>query len=215
MPKGLTLAIYIMLTYKRFNINFTFLGGDMKKILSLCLIVLLNNLSLLNAKRVGSYHDIDTVEEYNDIVKNGNPSVLYYYTSGCEACKESTPGFEELSEQLQHRCNFIKLNLDKEECKPIGNLHKIEAVPTTIVKNSQAKNITTIRGSQTKEEYKKNIKTNLAKTATDSTANINTQTQVKPQAKRQVTTRKRVIRRPRTNTNNINNTRYYQRRNSY
>lgn len=133
-----------------------------KSFLSLNLILLTGFLSL-QSKQVGSYYDIDSIEEYNKIALNHRPSVIYYYTPSCGACQSVSPAFEQASQELQHSCDFMKIDLDKDALKPIGAKHKIEAVPRTIIKDSSGKNIDTIIGSESAESYKQNIKTSLNK----------------------------------------------------
>jgi thiol-disulfide isomerase/thioredoxin len=103
------------------------------------------------------YTEIKSIEQYNGIVTNGRPSVCYCHTPYCDACKDTNKSFQEAARKHHGRANFVKVDLDKDELKPIGAKYEIKAVPTTVFRQPNGKIKESIRGSRDKKDYIKDI----------------------------------------------------------
>ncbi len=117
-------------------------------------IIALSQLSLLQAE---AYKDVKSIEEYNQIVTNGRPSIVYCYSPYCDACKTIEESFKSTAENQKNKANFIKVNLDNDALKPIGAKNEVKAVPTTLLKRSNGKTESSIRGSREQKEYDQEV----------------------------------------------------------
>ncbi len=85
----------------------------------------------------------------NEVLKAEGKVVVDFYADWCGPCKMLGPVMEKISEELEGKVKFTKINID--ENMSIAEKYEIMSIPTIIVfENGNAKN--TIIGLRSKQE---------------------------------------------------------------
>lgn len=77
------------------------------------------------------------MENFNDIIKSGQLTLVDFYATWCGPCKMMHPVLEQLKEDLGESIRIIKIDVDKNEA--ISAQYRIMSVPTFMLfKNGEA-----------------------------------------------------------------------------
>ena len=77
------------------------------------------------------------MENFNDIIKSGNLTLVDFYATWCGPCKMMHPVLEQLKDELGDSIRIIKIDVDKNEA--ISSQYRIMSVPTFMLfKNGEA-----------------------------------------------------------------------------
>ena len=68
------------------------------------------------------------MENFNDIIKSGNLTLVDFYATWCGPCKMMHPVLEQLKDELGVSIRIIKIDVDKNEA--ISSQYRIMSVPT-------------------------------------------------------------------------------------
>ena len=68
------------------------------------------------------------MENFNDIIKSGNLTLVDFYATWCGHCKMMHPVLEQLKDELGDSIRIIKIDVDKNEA--ISSQYRIMSVPT-------------------------------------------------------------------------------------
>jgi thioredoxin 1 len=68
------------------------------------------------------------MENFNDIIKSGNLTLVDFYATWCGPCKMMHPVLEQLKDELGDSIRIIKIDVDKNEA--ISSQYRIMSVPT-------------------------------------------------------------------------------------
>jgi thioredoxin 1 len=68
------------------------------------------------------------MENFNDIIKSGQLTLVDFYATWCGPCKMMHPVLEQLKEDLGDSIRIIKIDVDKNEA--ISMQYRIQSVPT-------------------------------------------------------------------------------------
>ena len=78
-----------------------------------------------------------TMENFNDIIKSGQLTLVDFYATWCGPCKMMHPILEQLKEALGDSIRIIKIDVDKNEA--VSMQYRIQSVPTFMLfKNGEA-----------------------------------------------------------------------------
>jgi thioredoxin 1 len=92
--------------------------------------------------------EIENIEEFKNIIKSPNYSVVDFYATWCGPCKSISPIYETFP-NIYRELNFYKIDVDKSS--QICDLCKISSMPTFCIFH-QGKIISKIRGDIKKLE---------------------------------------------------------------
>ena len=77
------------------------------------------------------------MENFNDIIKSGNLTLVDFYATWCGPCKMMHPVLEQLKDEFGDSIRIIKIDVDKNEA--ISAQYRIMSVPTFMLfKNGEA-----------------------------------------------------------------------------
>ena len=77
------------------------------------------------------------MENFNDIIKSNQLTLVDFYATWCGPCKMMHPVLEQLKEDLGESIRIIKIDVDKNEA--ISTQYRIMSVPTFMLfKNGEA-----------------------------------------------------------------------------
>ncbi len=77
------------------------------------------------------------MENFNDIIKSGQLTLVDFYATWCGPCKMMHPILEQLKEALGDSIRIIKIDVDKNEA--VSMQYHIQSVPTFMLfKNGEA-----------------------------------------------------------------------------
>ena len=68
------------------------------------------------------------MENFNDIIKSGNLTLVDFYATWCGPCKMMHPVLEQLKDELGDSIRIIKIDVDKNEA--ISSQYRTMSVPT-------------------------------------------------------------------------------------
>ena len=68
------------------------------------------------------------MENFNDIIKSGNLTLVDFYATWCGPCKMMHPVLEQLKDEFGDSIRIIKIDVDKNEA--ISSQYRIMSVPT-------------------------------------------------------------------------------------
>ena len=68
------------------------------------------------------------MENFNDIIKSGNLTLVDFYATWCGPCKMMHPVLEQLKDELGDSIRIIKIDVDKNEA--ISSQYRVMSVPT-------------------------------------------------------------------------------------
>ena len=68
------------------------------------------------------------MENFNDIIKSGQLTLVDFYATWCGPCKMMHPILEQLKEALGDKIRIIKIDVDKNEA--VSMQYHIQSVPT-------------------------------------------------------------------------------------
>lgn len=102
--------------------------------------------------------EINDADFEQDVIKNKNVSVVDFWAVWCGPCKMLGPVISDLSEELNGKAEFFKVNVD--ENPVISNTYKIASIPTVMIfKNGTV--VDTMIGFRPKQQVKDFIERNL------------------------------------------------------
>jgi thioredoxin 1 len=78
-------------------------------------------------------HEIETLAEFNNIIRNNRNVVVDFFADWCGPCKMIAPYFEELSNKYKN-IYFCKVNVDIDE---IASVCDVTSLPTFLFYNNQ------------------------------------------------------------------------------
>lgn len=73
-------------------------------------------------------HDIKTLAEHAQIIKNNRVVVIDYWAPWCGPCRAFTPTFEKVAEHLDGQAVFCKVNID--EATELASAQHVASIPT-------------------------------------------------------------------------------------
>ena len=68
--------------------------------------------------------------EFKEIVKEGL-TIVDFFATWCGPCKMLAPIFEEVSNEMENKAKFIKVDVD--QCGDIAGEYSIQTIPTIII----------------------------------------------------------------------------------
>lgn len=68
---------------------------------------------------------------FDETISSEQPVVVEFWAEWCMPCKMFAPVFEELSDELDGKAQFCKLNID--ESDDIAQQHDVSLIPTVII----------------------------------------------------------------------------------
>jgi len=72
-----------------------------------------------------------TDENFEKIINSAKPVLVDFYTDWCPPCKMLSPLLEELKEELAHKVDIVKMNIDE---NPVtANKFGIDRIPTVML----------------------------------------------------------------------------------
>lgn len=74
--------------------------------------------------------ELDNVS-FQNILQSETPAVVDFWASWCMPCKIFAPVLEEISDELDGKADFYKLNID--DYSEIAQQYSISSIPTVIV----------------------------------------------------------------------------------
>ena len=90
----------------------------------------------------------------NEVTQSKLPVIMDVYAPWCGPCQQMLPIFEELANEMESKCKFVKLNVD--EARDLSIQYGVTSVPTFIfIKNGEVKGRET--GHRNKEDLKEQI----------------------------------------------------------
>jgi thiol-disulfide isomerase/thioredoxin len=103
------------------------------------------------------YKEIQTMDEYNAVMRSSKPQILKFYTDSCGACKSMEPVFNNVAKKEKINADFSAVNVEKDTFKDLIDKHSLVAVPTTIFIRS-GKTVKTDKGSMTEDDLANQVK---------------------------------------------------------
>ncbi|TDL24645.1 thioredoxin domain-containing protein [Rickenella mellea] len=74
--------------------------------------------------------EINTLEEFHDLISQGKPTIVDFYATWCGPCKMIAPTFAELAEKhASHYVSFCRVDIDKGEGEDIATEIGVRGVP--------------------------------------------------------------------------------------
>jgi len=107
------------------------------------------------------YKEINTMAEYDALMRTSRPQILKFYTESCGACKSMEPIFNNVARKENNSADFSAINVEKDTFKDLIGKHSLVAVPTTMFIKS-GKVVKTDKGSMTEDDLNNQVK-NFAK----------------------------------------------------
>ncbi|HPD19779.1 MAG TPA: thioredoxin [Candidatus Pacearchaeota archaeon] len=99
-----------------------------------------------------------TDENFEKIINSAKPVLVDFYTDWCPPCKMLSPLLEELKEELAHKVDIVKMNIDE---NPVtANKFGIDRIPTVML-FSQGELKDGFIGYMDKDDIKKWIEINI------------------------------------------------------
>lgn len=97
---------------------------------------------------------INDMNFHNEVTNSDVPVVVDFWATWCGPCKMLSPVMEEVSEELNGKAKFVKVNVDE---NPVAaNEYRIASIPTVMIfKNG--KQINSLVGFRPKNEIKSAI----------------------------------------------------------
>lgn len=97
---------------------------------------------------------INDMNFHNEVTNSDVPVVVDFWATWCGPCKMLSPVMEEVSEELNGKAKFVKVNVDE---NPVAaNEYRIASIPTVMIfKNG--KKINSLVGFRPKNEIKSAI----------------------------------------------------------
>lgn len=78
-------------------------------------------------------------------LKDGLPTVIDFYATWCNPCKQIEPVFEELEQKYSDKINFMRVDVDKQP--EIAQEYNVQAMPTFVFLGADDNEIERITGS--------------------------------------------------------------------
>lgn len=95
--------------------------------------------------------------EFKEIVKEGL-TIVDFFATWCGPCKMLAPIFEEVSNEMENKAKFIKVDVD--QCGDIAGEYSIQTIPTIIIlKDGEI--VETMIGFLPKDVIKSNIEKHI------------------------------------------------------
>lgn len=96
--------------------------------------------------------EINGEDEFNELLKQGKPTVAKFYATWCPPCKRSKPMFEELARKYGNQVNFASLNNDNQQLSSLFAQYAKEGFPTFIFFDVQGNESNRHGGSYNSQE---------------------------------------------------------------
>lgn len=122
------------------------------------------------AEASASIKNIETKEEFENVIKSDKVIVAKFYAEWCEACKGMAQDFDDVAKAHAGKCEFVAINIDK--AKELAEAQNIKGVPTVVIfKKGQELDRTT--GKMSKEELEIKVKETEEEETPEETASTN------------------------------------------
>ena len=92
-----------------------------------------------------------TAETFRDAINSPQPVVVDFWAAWCMPCRIFAPVLEEISDELDGKAEFCKVNID--DCPELAQEYEIEVIPTVVVFKG-GKPVDKSAGVLTKEQVK-------------------------------------------------------------
>ncbi|NLR94716.1 MULTISPECIES: thioredoxin [Flammeovirga] len=73
---------------------------------------------------------IQNIDQYNELISQGQPLLLDFYADWCGPCQALLPTVEKLSDEYQGKVGIHKVNI--EEVPELATLHKVRSIPNLV-----------------------------------------------------------------------------------
>ena len=103
--------------------------------------------------------DLTPIEQL--LASSDKPAVVKFYAEWCSTCKNYEPRFQEVKAEMGEEVDFISVDVDEKQYKPLLKQLKISRIPETAFISTDRKNITKKLGSISSSKLKKLIKKTL------------------------------------------------------
>ena len=75
--------------------------------------------------------EIESVEEFNEIMKSNSPKVLKFWAEWCGPCKMLKPHIERLANEYNERVSVFAVNVDN--LSEIAAKYNVSSIPTLVL----------------------------------------------------------------------------------
>ena len=87
-------------------------------------------------KKHAATREVASVDEFNDMLKEGKPMVADFYAPWCGPCQTMKPIFHTVAEKYGQEVNFVTLNADDKNLRPLFDKYSVTGYPTLVFINA-------------------------------------------------------------------------------
>ena len=82
------------------------------------------------------------------VIRNGRPTLLYFYSQTCPYCKDVEPKVDQFEAEHGHECDVLRLDMGTAAGKELGQAFQVRGVPTLVVLDEQGREVNRSEGAQ-------------------------------------------------------------------